>query len=222
MGVNVIYRISDINSTNPPPILENDRLRLNQLCLKSFVVAFLGNSIEMIFILDHCDGSWEDFIEKQVFFPYKIIRTNKGIDLSARMAVDVAIKRDTDILFQECDYLYRPNTGKFIINAINKFDFVSPYDHPDKYPGEAKISLDDGIHWKTTTSTTQTYGLSRNAFKFNLQTIKKYGYIDQAMWEDLLKGKQELWTPIPSIATHMVRDYMAPNVDWKKIWSFYL
>jgi len=36
-------------------------------------------------------------------------------------------------------------------------------------------------------------------------------------WRYLLLGKKMyLWSPIPSIATHLEREYISPTIDWEK------
>jgi hypothetical protein len=217
----VIYRICDVQSplSQPPPVCQDDRQLLNITCLKSFVKAFKDTDISIHFILDNCEYSWEELLRKFVNFTYDVIRTGDGINGSCRRAVDMALKAKDDIIFQECDYLWRPNTGKKYIEAIKYFGFVSPYDHPDKYPGNAKLELCDSIHYRTAVSTTQTYGVTKEELNRRKDIIYKHGYIDHAMWVDLGKVGVKLRTPIPSFATHMVHNYMAPSIDWKKIFQ---
>lgn len=217
----VIYRICDVNSTNPPPIFPDNRPALNELCLKSFVNAFDGIDIDYHFILDKSSDRWPEIIST-LCVEAKIETTDLGIDGSARHAVDVALQYDDDIIFQECDYLWVPKSGQLYIDAIKYFGVVSPYDHPDKYPGTCDICTYQGLHWRTAPSTTQTYGISKENLQKHQEIIKKHGYIDQAMWEELAQNGLILRTPIPSIATHMVRDYLAPSIDWETIASFNL
>jgi hypothetical protein len=50
--------------------------------------------------------------------------------------------------------------------------------------------------------------------KFLYQVFKKtwrYG------WRQILFGRTwQLWSPVPSIATHLDRDYLAPTIDWQQ------
>lgn len=222
MGImQVIYRICDINSTNPPPIYQDNRLALNVLCLKSFINCFIKSDIRIHFILDKCSDEWEKELEK-VELPHTVERTDLGIDGSARHAVNRALELDDDIMFQECDYLWIPQVGEIYIDAIKHFGVLSPYDHPDKYPGEAMLEMYKGLHFRTTPSTTQTYGITKENLHKYKDIILKHGYIDHAMWVELSQNGLTLRTPMPSIATHMVKDYMAPSIDWKGISSIYL
>lgn len=211
----------DIESTNPPPIFQEDRKSLNKFCLKSFVGAFKNMEAEIHFILDHCSEGWEDIIE-DIHIKHTVERTELGINDSATHAVKKALEFNDDILFQECDYLYMPNTGPLVKEAIKHFGVISPYDHPDKYPGDTKIDMFNGLYWRTTPSTTQTYGITKENLNKYKDIILKHGYIDHAMWIELSENGLELRTPVPSIATHMVKDYMAPIVNWERVGSTYL
>jgi len=59
-----------------------------------------------------------------------------------------------------------------------------------------------------------TYGARADMIEKHYDILTRHGYLDHQMWVDL---PETLWTPIPTIATHMVEDYMAPNVDWKTL-----
>lgn len=213
----VIYRICDIQSplSQPSPFHYDTRVELNKVCLKSFVKAFLETEIEIHFLIDNSTDIWEEFIKEEVPFKYEITRTNEGIDATARRAVNLAKELDDDIMFQECDYLWLPETGWQYIEAIEELGFVSPYDHLDKYPASsAKISLCANRHWRTAISTTQTYGVTKENLNKYFEIISKHGYIDHAMWVELGEHGAELWTPIPSLATHCVTGLLAPSIDW--------
>jgi len=41
------------------------------------------------------------------------------------------------------------------------------------------------------------------------------------VWRDLEFAGYRLYVPIPSFATHLVKDYLAPGVDWEEIWQSY-
>ena len=126
---------------------------------------------------------------------------------------------DEVIIFQECDYLY-DGRGQDLIDAARHFEFVSPYDHLDKYPhtDSEHITYNDTL-WTNVSSTTMTFACSETNFYRHYPDLIRYGYLDQQMWENL---PAMLWTPIPSIATHMVKEYMAPVINWKSVWNKFL
>jgi hypothetical protein len=64
-----------------------------------------------------------------------------------------------------------------------------------------------------------TFGIQGDLFSENYDLFMKYGYLDGDIWYDLLARNVPLFTPIPSLATHMVQDYLAPGIDWEAQWK---
>lgn len=226
----VFYRMCGIPSKNPSPIYQDNKFELNKLCLRSFSAAFKGMGIKVIFILDHCEpeAQYREMVHNLAPFPKEYIFTKSGINESMLKAYDLAKDCDDDIfLFQECDYLYRPDTGRLLETAIDHLGLVSPYDHVNFYidrniHGEyAKLHLVNNFHFRTTERNTMTFGVKAHIFKENFDTFYKYGYLDNDVWHEMRAKTYPLWVPIPSIATHMVQDYLAPGVNWQDEWEKY-
>lgn len=217
----VYYRMCNVPSTNPSPILQEDKYRLNKYCLKSFVRGYQDISPKVHFILDYCRGHYDEMISGNCPFEYTIEHTELGINGTCLRQYELARESREDIvLFQECDYVYLPDVGYKMMMAIKEFGIVSPYDHPDMYVRYDihnrlnEIAIYANHHFRTATRNTMTFGIQNDIFKDNYDIFYKYGYLDGDVWYDLAKKNHRLWTPIPSLATHMVKDYMAPIVDW--------
>lgn len=221
----VIYRMTDITSSNCPPIYWDNKYKLNEICLRSFVDAFVDVWPDVIMICDRSPEFYETFVKSIVPFPMVIEFTNSGVKENAVHQYDF-VEDDDIYLFQECDYLYTPYAGAKMVEACKEFDFISPYDHPDKYkegmiPKNIEYMKVDGHMWRSTDSTTSTFMARGEMVKKEMDLFRSYGWDDHARWIDLGTKGYTLWTPLPSLATHMVEDYMAPEVDWKNIWSKY-
>lgn len=216
----MIYRICDLPSTNPSPILDNNRNLLNKLCLKSVIEAYKDvEDLKIHFIIDNCEYDWVTWLDENLEGATSAVETHLGIDETYKKSLEMALDiRDYVYIFQECDYLYR-GFGSDLIKAAIAFGYASPYDHPDKYPGDTMITLQGNQHWRQAPSTTMTFATTRENLEVHYDNLTKYGYLDKQMWENL---PAQLWTPIPSIATHMVKDYLAPGIDWKEVWSRFL
>jgi hypothetical protein len=111
-----------------------------------------------------------------------------------------------------------------MMEAALEFDFISPYDHPDKYkegmiPENIEYKQLGSQKWRTTDSTTSTFMARGSKVKEQLDLFRSYGWDDHKRWLDLGTKGYKLWTPLPSLATHMVEDYMAPGIDWKSIYE---
>jgi hypothetical protein len=225
----VYYRMAGIKSplSNSPPIIKSNLLRLQRVCLKSFVESFRNSDIRMVFILDHCDESYVRMIEEEVPFEYEICNTAIGINNTCLLQYKLFEERGEEkALFQEGDYLWLPNTGKEIMQAVDEFDFVTPYDHPDKYETEINpaVKILNQRHWKQTISTTATFATTLGKFTVYRDIFYKhgYGFIDHERWVEIQKEGGLLYSPIPAIATHMAEDWLSPHVDWQSIWQKYL
>ena len=214
-----------IASTNPSPIYQEDKFKLNELCLRSFREAFRDTDITVIFLADFCGPEYDNMIYDIIPFPYDIFHTKLGINGTCLKQYELASDIDDDFLFQECDYLYRPNTGKQLLDAIQAFDLVSPYDHLNFYKDRsihsnyATIELLNGEHYRTTERNTMTFGMTKDAFEKNKDILNKWGYLDNEVWKEMRENGYPLYVPIPSLATHMAKDWLAPSVDWKEIWE---
>jgi len=203
----VYYRVCDVNSTNPSPLFGDDRPRLNKICLRTFKV-FYPNA-DVTFICDYCIPETVRFIKKE--YPNsEVLETSLGINESCLHQYKLYEQTNHDVvLFQECDYFH---IGALTEKMINELEYVSPYDHPDKYPNEiSQIKIVDNHHFKHTISTTSTFATNRAGFERNKHLFYKHGYIDHARWVEL----GGLWSPIPTLATHMVTNCLSPAIKWK-------
>lgn len=220
----VVYRMCGIPSSNPSPILQENKYLLNEMCLKSFIRAYASVKPKIVFLCDYCTDEYNDLI-KAVPFDSESHFTSIGINHTALMAYDLAREQDDIILFQECDYVYRPNTGEQMVEAISNLGLVSPYNHRNFY-------LDRSIHskscelemigneiYRSVERNTMTFGLTSDILRDHFDIFEKYGYLDNEVWHDLRDQGHKLYVPVHSIATHMVEDYLAPGVEWEKIWS---
>jgi len=221
----VYYRITSIPSTNPSPIYADDKAKLNELCLKSFVEAFREVNPDVTFLCDFCPQEYKKMIGDIVPFKHETIFTTIGINETCLMQYELAKNQDDDILFQECDYIYTPNAGKHLVDGLQELCMVSPYDHFNFYLDHTlhsihqTIKLVEDYHWRTTERNTMTFAIKNKVFKKNYDIFKYYGYLDADVWYDMLTKGQPLWTPIPSLATHMAKDWLAPSIQWKDIWE---
>lgn len=220
----VIYRLCGIASSNPSPIFQDNKYKLNELCLKSFITAFSDVRPEVIFLFDKCGVEYYKMIE-QVPFNYKIEESNLGINGTMLKAYEIASQLEDYAIFQECDYLYKGTIGKKYLAAMKQLGIVSPYDHPNFYHAreyhkeECRIKLVNNTHFRTCERNTMTWGCHSNLIKQYREIFDRHGYLDGQVWYDLKAEGIDLWTPIPSFATHMVKDCLAPAINWEEQWN---
>lgn len=217
----VFYRMCAIPSTSEPPIYTDNKLKFNEICLRSFIDAYKEIKPKMVFINDYCDADHIAMINKVCPFEKEMKNTQIGINESCLLQYKLFEEQKDDVvLFQECDYLHvRPLTKKM----IEELQFVTSYDHPDKYDKELSppVRVVDKYHFKQTSSTTSTFATTRRAFEGYKDLFYKYGYIDKERWEEINKMGGILWSPIPALATHMLKNWLSPFINWEEIWKKY-
>ena len=178
----------------------------------------------------------------------RITETSLGNAKAWRYVVEYALKsfsQDTKVYLLEDDYLHLSDAPKLLQEGLAVADYVSLYDHPDKYMhkenggnpfveggGEkTKVLLTPSSHWKYTNSTTMTFATTIKVLKEDQNTWWKYtespapqdftafsnlcGY---GSWKNRMIGKKRtLITSIPGRATHIETKWLSPLVDWSKV-----
>lgn len=224
--LHVIYRICPYNSAKSP-IYSEDKLALVLHNLDSFQKAFEGVDYTMSFITDSCPNLFQESISYLIRADKHFYHDDKmGNDKSLAKAIEIAceLPDDQKVYFAEDDYVYIPGAGKKLVEALDVFDFVTLYDHPDYYtPPQCDIKklVISGFnhHWVSQVATCETYGTTAKLVKLNKVKMTNYGAKDYQMWRDLTK-EYNLFSPVPSLATHLVSWFLAPNIDWVNYYNF--
>lgn len=115
-----------------------------------------------------------------------IVPTDLGNAGSLIFTIKTAIEEHKDqdlVYFCEDDYLHRPFAPQILEEGIQFGDYITLYDHPDKYTGVynfgevSKVMRGQYIHWRHTASTCMT-------FATKIETLKK----DLEIWETNTSG----------------------------------
>lgn len=222
----VFYRLSPKNSLHEAqrPRYQFNKLELAKLCLKSFVDGFVDTKPNIHFLLDSCGHEWEDMIKNIVPWNYTIENLNvNNQNQSYLIQLDRAKKVDDFVLFQEDDYVYLKRVGKKIEDALKILEFINPYDHREFYTvndtfhkGPFDIKLIGEQHWRTIDFNTMTWACHSNSLSKYWEPLHLHGFWDKDTWEAMHEFGATLWSPIPTLCTHMHADYLAPGIDWDK------
>ncbi|VDM11382.1 unnamed protein product [Wuchereria bancrofti] len=151
------------------------------------------------------------------------------------LALDEALKLDNNevVYFLENDYLHRPQSYKILLEGIEiGADYVSLYDHPDKYIDGAnpyvegggeitKVFLSQTCHWKLTNSTTMTFATKIKTLYEDEKILREFtkgSYPeDFKMFLTLRDKGRSLITPIPGYSTHGETAWLSPLINWENI-----
>lgn len=164
MDIKYLYRISDAGNTKAKLDVAT-----KMYCLDNFIKEFNCN----IFVFaDNCGAATLQEIKNRGIDPIEIALGNAA---SWRYIVQYAIdnfKKDSYVYLIEDDYLHLPGALKALEEGLQIADYVTLYDHPDKYidhtpnpyilhGGElTRVLITKSTHWKYTSSTTMTFAAS--------------------------------------------------------------
>jgi len=135
-----LYRISN-NSYNKPKLPNASK----EQCFINFLhnVPVASDSIDVL--ADNVTPELKSFLETHLPNNGRLIEINAGSNgASFRKQIEMACELPDDeiVMLHEDDYLYRPHLGDTAIRKFNqlviaeglqKADYISLYDHPDKY-----------------------------------------------------------------------------------------
>jgi hypothetical protein len=218
--MNLYYRISD-NSYKKPKLIGATK----ENCLNNFIKVF--NEVifkdkncvsSMKIIADNCEQKTLEMV-RNTGIPVKC--TNYGNAGSLRHAIELAIeecKEEEVVYFVEDDYLHLDKSPKIIEEGINRSDYVTLYDHPDKYNSEynggeySKVIKTDSTHWRYTISTCMTFASRVKTLKEDFEFWKKFTEgphpHDHYVFSQLNKEKRRrLAVCIPGVACHCDLEY---------------
>jgi hypothetical protein len=128
--------------------------------------------------------------------------------------------------FLENDYLHVPGWIDKVFELFTTYhglDYVSLYDHNDKYflpmynDLVSKIFTTNSHHWRTTPSTCGTYIVTKRIFKEDFEVPfripgdhNKFLYLNQTYGRAVI-------TPIPGLATHCMEGLLSPTINWNSL-----
>jgi hypothetical protein len=215
--LSVFYRISD----SPTP----DKCCPREVCFVNFLSVFRG--LPIMVVADNVGPKTLSLI-KQSGVPF--IETSLGNSGSFLKCLELATQVDTLFsYFSEDDYIYRDHAPQLIVEGLRWSNYVTLYDHPDKYIKErgygevGRCLKTETWHWRQTISTCCTFGANVNLLRQDMDVFKKHCQgktpADHAMWCELSQQKRSLTTAIPGAAfnTHRVCEHS--NFDWGNTWA---
>jgi hypothetical protein len=222
----IIYRISDTgyNKVKPPYIN-------NENCLKNASQIF--KNADWLIISDNISEETKKIISK---YQSNILDVSVGHGAGTfNLALSKALKYSDDeiVYFVENDYLHKPNSEKILLEGFTTgADFVSLYDHPDKYINGAnpyveeggevtRVTLSSSCHWKLTNSTTMTFAAKVSTLRKTEPILREYTQgsypRDFEMFIKLRTEGYSLITPLPGYSTHGETAWLTPLTNWSTI-----
>lgn len=184
-------------------------------------------------------------LEQNFTFTYEHVSYKSG-SRSFIHAFELAIKNDEDdiIYFIEDDFIHMKNSASIVLEGFYQAhaDYVSLYDHPDKYTEGENPYVEDGgefcqvlctesSHWKTTGSTVMSFAAFVRTLKedeyywrkcaegHNTKSFRTFSELvkNKKTLSNMFRKKRKIVNPIPAYATHGETRFLSPFRDWKEI-----
>lgn len=224
--MNVIYRIADKGYKKDKPEYIN-----NKNCLKNASDIFSDNC-DWHVIADNISKETEQMI---LNYQSKLEHVSVGHGAGTfNLALDKALSFNDDdvVYFLENDYLHLDGSVNAIYEGLSFADYVTLYDHPDKYwdpmfggnpyckggAEDTKVYCGKYSHWKITNSTTMTFASKVKTLKEDEAILRKWTAPthpnDFQMFLELNSNGRILISPIPSLSTHGESKFLAPLINW--------
>ncbi len=200
----IAYRIYPKVAEDAVPLpFGDDKLRLSEVCLKSFKDSLAGLRVKIWVLLDGCPPEFADLF-KRYFSPQELSLLNLpgcGNEATFRKQLEILLaQEDAEVVyFAEDDYFYLPGQFRCMIDfllAHEDVDFVSPYDHLDCYTMELHrqpkwLRVYGGKHWRTAASTCLTFLTRRQTLKETHAVFRSYKRrsFDFSLWLSLTKSR---------------------------------
>ena len=212
----IYYRISD-NSYKKEKIPGTSK----ELCLRNFIKCFSNSEITII--ADNCCQDTINMVKSVVDCP--ILVTNLSNASSFDYCLDLALQNDLDCInyFVEDDYIHQNNSALAIEEGLLKSDYVTLFDHPDKYESEynygetCKAFKTKSFIWRTTISTCMTFASKTSTLKKDASTFKRNLFNkthpdDHIIFKNLKEKNRTLSLPIGGLAYHVDLTYQMQKI----------
>jgi hypothetical protein len=160
-----------------------------------------------------------------------IINFNGGSDWNSYIfawnyAKQINLEDDDLVYIAENDYIHIKGWVSKVLDLFKKYDsidYVSLYDHPDKYDLSIYPDLSTYIlltkdhHWRITPSTCGSVIFGKQILNEDID-IHTTNPSDHGRFTFLKTNRQRnIITPIPSLSTHCENEWLAPIIEWNKI-----
>ncbi len=179
----------------------DDKLRLSEVCLRSFKESLGGLRVKIWAVLDGCPAEYQDLFKKYFAADDLVLVPTGSVGNRATFGrqIDILLaQQESDLVyFAEDDYFYLP--GQFprmveFLRSHNDVDFVTAYDHRDCYTLDLHrfpkiLRVSGNHHWRTAASTCLTFLARKEALRRCEPVFRSYGRRndDCSLWLSLTK-----------------------------------
>lgn len=196
-------------------------------CLKNFTTVFAEQDITIV-----ADGVADDVWE-QLTTQYPTLdlqRTKFGHNAGSflySLEQAVNLPDETLVYFVEDDYVHHEGADLILEQGLMISPYATLYDHPNKYwdPEVKKPCLllkSETCHWRTTPSTTMTFGARVGFLKADKVEFYRWCNGDDNWTHDTqlfekISSTRGLISPVPGYSTHCDQWVVDSLIDWQDV-----
>ncbi len=195
-----------------------------EACHQNLLETALSDQVRFTYFLDVAK-------EGEHFLKGKAIEMREGTEAGSFLRMleyveKLDLRPDTIVYFLEDDYLHQPGWVNVLFEGFSlDADYVTLYDHADKYTSYpklfSKIFITPSCHWRTTPSTTNTYAMRFRTLKADYEAHRRFSLgrkvsADHDKFCFLTKKGRVLISSMPGFSTHAEPEYFSPCIDWSK------
>jgi hypothetical protein len=208
-------------------------------CLLNFLTEWSVSEVRVL--VDRCIPATRQFLHEYADLTSLHVEDIDGGSSaqSFRIAYEKALELDdTEVVYLiEDDYWHLNSSRSMLLEAIERAEYVTLYDAPDKYvpasqggnpyidedgADETKVILTQSRHWRLTNSTTCTFAARVGTLREDYEVWKQFCFAtpdqkhphDFQCFLELRSRGRSLVSPIPTLSTHVEPNWAAPLVNW--------
>lgn len=149
----------------------------------------------------------------------------RSMKAATKVVLDAGWDDGDIVYFVEDDYVHLPGWAAVMKEAFEHdvADYVTLYDHPDKYDGgvyprlAAELRVTPSRHWRSTPSTTNTWATRVGRLKRDLPVHSAFvrsWNVDHEKFVALRESGARVASCIPGMSTHCHLPLLSPAVAW--------
>jgi len=227
MKLHIFYRQYNIQGTdnkNRPSWFDFEKCYDNLLLTLSDTSSNLYN---LNIVYDGKDPNWIEDKDFNKFYKIQEGEDFKSFQKTCDIVKNDNLIEDGDLIyFLENDYMHVNGWIDKIFELFqtyNGLDYVSLYDHNDKYflpmydNLTSKIFTSPSHHWRTTPSTCGSFITTKQRLSEDFDILSTMRG-DHNKWLWLNENRNRfVFTPLPGLSTHCMEGLLSPTIKWQEI-----
>lgn len=201
-------------------------------CFQNLVETADFSKANITLLFDHAEGAKEHhFLANESRFP--LYSFHGGSESASflfllQFVACLPLDPETILYFVEDDYLHKPGWVEVLLEGfqVPKVDYVTLYDHRDKYVSYPKLTSQlfatATCHWRTTPSTTNTFAVRFGRLLADLSVHERFSKKskiteDHKKFLHLQKKGRTLISAVPGWSTHCEPEFASPCMPWEGV-----